>query len=88
MPMHNPPGKYSCDLDHYHRKVKPALLSEFRKMKSFTSRCGSNPDFVVDRKGIVTPQLTKRNKDNNCSKKKFSVDLNDYPDILAIINEK
>ncbi|KIY48800.1 hypothetical protein FISHEDRAFT_73311 [Fistulina hepatica ATCC 64428] len=88
MLIRNPAGKYSCDLNHCHKNAKPALLKEFKKMKNFTKSCGGNLDFNIDRKGMVIPNPTKKGNSNNCTKKNFSLDLNDHSDIKSLIGKK
>ncbi|EDR05986.1 uncharacterized protein LACBIDRAFT_329188 [Laccaria bicolor S238N-H82] len=69
-------GKYTLDLDVYHRQVKPIFIKRFQgAFSDFTSKCGTNPDFEIDRKGIVNPNAVK-GKDL-CTKKRFSLDLGD-----------
>jgi len=71
-------GRYTLDLDVYHRQVKPIFITRFRAaFNDFTSkygafrssatfglltfliRCGNNPDFEIDRNGIVNLELTR-----------------------------
>ncbi|EDQ97988.1 uncharacterized protein LACBIDRAFT_336366, partial [Laccaria bicolor S238N-H82] len=54
-------GKYTIDLGIYHKEVKPIFLSEF-KIDKFEAYCGSNPDFEIDRKGIVNPSAVEKKK--------------------------
>lgn len=70
-------GKYKLDLEVYHRDVKPIFLSKFRGeygTKKFNDMCGTNPDFDVDKGGLVWPNAVKG---KNCSKKDYILDLGD-----------
>ncbi|KAF9523403.1 hypothetical protein CPB83DRAFT_690304 [Crepidotus variabilis] len=68
-------GKYVVDDNTYHRSLKPAIIKAFNGHDSkFTSKCGSNPDFMVDRKGMVYPEPQK-SKSSSCPKNKFTLDL-------------
>jgi len=54
-------GKYKIDEDVYHRDVKPQMITKFvaefkKQKKDFKKLCGKNPDFVVDKSGIVNPE--------------------------------
>ena len=60
-------GKYVIDDHTYHRDVKPKILSHFNGMKGFSSKCGSNPDFMVERDGTVYPS-SRTDKKGLCSK--------------------
>ncbi|KIY43002.1 hypothetical protein FISHEDRAFT_63034 [Fistulina hepatica ATCC 64428] len=62
---------YRCNIDHYHRNVKPLLISTFKAEfpKSFEKRCGKNPDFIVERDGTVYPEATGGQR--NCPKASF-----------------
>ncbi|CAA7266740.1 unnamed protein product [Cyclocybe aegerita] len=69
-------GRYVIDDHTYHREVKPRILSEMRKLKSFTSKCGSNPDFHVERDGTVYPS-SRNDKKGQCTKRAFSINMHD-----------
>ncbi|KAG5353012.1 hypothetical protein C0989_011160 [Termitomyces sp. Mn162] len=54
-------GKYVIPDDTYHRDVKPKILQQMKSIKGFESKCGSNPDFHVERDGTVYPSSRKKN---------------------------
>ncbi|KIJ92041.1 hypothetical protein K443DRAFT_114199 [Laccaria amethystina LaAM-08-1] len=50
--------KYKLDLEVYHREVKPIFLARFRQAfnaGTFNRLWGTNPDFEIDKNGIVFP---------------------------------
>ncbi|KAJ3517827.1 hypothetical protein NLJ89_g262 [Agrocybe chaxingu] len=69
-------GRYVIDDHTYHRDVKPRILSEMRKLKGFSSKCGNNPDFHVDRDGTVYPSR-RNDKKGLCTRRAFSINMHD-----------
>jgi hypothetical protein len=71
-------GKYTIDLDVYHRTVKPQFISAFNQQfgSKFSKMCGSNPDFAIEKDGTVYPNAVK--KGSQCSKKTFNLNLGDH----------
>ncbi|KAJ7599563.1 hypothetical protein C8J56DRAFT_770128, partial [Mycena floridula] len=68
-------GQYRIDDDTYHRRLKPAIIQKFvAHDKTFKSKCGTNPDFIVDRHGLVYPEPQKANA-TGCLKSRFRLDL-------------
>jgi len=47
--------------------VKPKILQEMNKIKGFSSKCGNNPDFHVERDGTVYPS-SRTDKKGICTK--------------------
>ncbi|KIJ99280.1 hypothetical protein K443DRAFT_680116 [Laccaria amethystina LaAM-08-1] len=70
-------GKYTIDLGIYHKEVKPIFLTKFGEIPKFEAFCGRNPDFEIDRKGMVNPSAVEKAKISlgKCVKKTFSLDL-------------
>lgn len=69
-------GKYTLDDDTYHRVVKPQFISAFSGEKSFSSLCGSNPDFFIEKNGDVYPSAVGKFKaSGKCTKSKFTKNL-------------
>ncbi|KIJ94147.1 hypothetical protein K443DRAFT_369036 [Laccaria amethystina LaAM-08-1] len=69
-------GKYKLDLEVYHREAKPVFLIKFREAytaRSFNGLCGTNPDFDIDKNGIVFPSAV-RGRDG-CTRARFNLDL-------------